>query len=522
MVADRIRQVTNASGVAIAVIHNDQLEFCTATGVLSSLAGSSAPVGSNLPELLRANSWSAVERAIHYDARCPIVFPVFHEGRTTGLVHLSFSESDKLEEHQIRACQVMAGLMGEAISRVSEMEWKQTLAAERTSMLEILEKLRPQLERLAAESNGQAPSDAVTDGDIAALLRTREPEAERGSQSSAKPARTPGTNYCCQQCGTPMNEEEVFCEKCGAPQLTDLASLMSNPKQSASEPLPWPNSGAPQSSMAESQPDDASLEKPLTRFPVRDVVARFKPRPRIAPKPAPESEVVEPPAIEPDSADTPTGQPAPADFLSAAALRDGSFTLGIPGDDPVQEERPHDGSPEAPAVLARSAQLYADESMPPITSLTPAAPSLPKPSPWASAAKAQEWLESLQNANSPGRVWLSRHRADLWVGLSLILLLLALSGWGSRSVIYGAAQSKVVQPSLTLFERVLIGLDLAQPPPAPVYMGNPNVQVWIDLHTALYYCPGAELYGKTPEGKYTTQRDAQLDQFEPAARAYCQ
>ena len=49
---------------------------------------------------------------------------------------------------------------------------------------------------------------------------------------------------------------------------------------------------------------------------------------------------------------------------------------------------------------------------------------------------------------------------------------------------------------------MLISLGLAEPPPAPEYKGNPETQVWIDLHTALYYCPGADLYGKTPKGKF--------------------
>jgi hypothetical protein len=45
--------------------------------------------------------------------------------------------------------------------------------------------------------------------------------------------------------------------------------------------------------------------------------------------------------------------------------------------------------------------------------------------------------------------------------------------------------------------------------------------VWIDPHTALYYCPGSELYGKTAKGKFASQQDAQLDQFEPASRRAC-
>jgi len=40
-----------------------------------------------------------------------------------------------------------------------------------------------------------------------------------------------------------------------------------------------------------------------------------------------------------------------------------------------------------------------------------------------------------------------------------------------------------------MFDRMLISLGLAEAPPAPEYKGNPDTQVWVDLHTALYYCP---------------------------------
>jgi hypothetical protein len=74
---------------------------------------------------------------------------------------------------------------------------------------------------------------------------------------------------------------------------------------------------------------------------------------------------------------------------------------------------------------------------------------------------------------------------------------------------------------LSTFDKLLIGLGLAEAPEAPVYRGNPETQVWIDLHTALYYCPGSDLYGKTAKGRLSSQRDAQLDQFEPANRKPC-
>ena len=68
----------------------------------------------------------------------------------------------------------------------------------------------------------------------------------------------------------------------------------------------------------------------------------------------------------------------------------------------------------------------------------------------------------------------------------------------------------------------LVGLGLAEAPETSSYKGNPYTQVWVDLHTALYYCPGTDLYGKTPQGKLASQHDAQLDQFEPANRKACE
>jgi hypothetical protein len=165
----------------------------------------------------------------------------------------------------------------------------------------------------------------------------------------------------------------------------------------------------------------------------------------------------------------------------------------------------------------------------------PAEPSTALVSPWSSALRARAWLESLK-AEQPGRVWLTKQwqtrRANVYLVIAAILLLVVLSGWATRSTpstASGSAASAVnarrrktpPPPQLTLFEQVLVGLGLAEPPPASVYLGNPTTQVWVDVHTALYYCPGAELFGKTPDGKLTSQHDAQQDQFEPANRKAC-
>ncbi|HKW24176.1 MAG TPA: hypothetical protein VJN48_00250 [Terriglobales bacterium] len=50
---------------------------------------------------------------------------------------------------------------------------------------------------------------------------------------------------------------------------------------------------------------------------------------------------------------------------------------------------------------------------------------------------------------------------------------------------------------------------------------NAKVKVWVDLNTGLYYCPGADSYGRTRSGRYLKQADARLGNFEPAGRREC-
>ena len=129
--------------------------------------------------------------------------------------------------------------------------------------------------------------------------------------------------------------------------------------------------------------------------------------------------------------------------------------------------------------------------------LTP--PDELQPYPWGSAKKAHEWLETVKTHRSPRAEWLAqqwqRRRANIYLVMAGVILLLVISGWGIRPAGTKAAgnatptqtapqqQQAPAQPQLTLFEKLMINLGLAEPPPAPVDLGNPNAQVWVDVHT---------------------------------------
>jgi hypothetical protein len=121
------------------------------------------------------------------------------------------------------------------------------------------------------------------------------------------------------------------------------------------------------------------------------------------------------------------------------------------------------------------------------------------------------------------QAWQS-HRATIYLSAAVILLIVTVFGWGTPAE-FSENSAKVQDsggPELTPLDKLLIASGLAEAPEPPhVYLGNPDTQVWLDVHTALYYCPGAALYGKTPGGRVATQRGAQQDQFEPATRKAC-
>ncbi len=39
--------------------------------------------------------------------------------------------------------------------------------------------------------------------------------------------------------------------------------------------------------------------------------------------------------------------------------------------------------------------------------------------------------------------------------------------------------------------------------------GNPDVRVWVNTNSGAYHCPGTRWFGKTHEGEYMTQKEAQ-------------
>jgi hypothetical protein len=469
LIAQRLQEITHATGVAIAVVRENQLEYCAATGDATNLTGSRIATDS----CLSADGQLSTEFVREIGGKSSMALPLHHEGKLAGLLEVRFVDADSIQEPEIRSCQLMAGLMTEAIARAIDKEWRQTLAAERAAMLEALERIKPQLERLAvgsAENPGKSAEQVVAPQED--VVEAAEDAGPQFTSSMSQPRPKSIRDATCPQCGYQFGEQELFCGRCGTARPT--ATLSSGDLQSKWASLWHLQQGAEnQRQQSKMVTDD---EKASDNF------------------------------LENSEAELDRE-------LSPELLPDLKHAIAHFSDEGLESE----AAPESESGLVVGDVMM--EDMAPVS--VEAGETEKSLSPWASATNAQEWLESV-NPQSKGRIWLAKHRADIYVGAAVLLLLIVISGWGMRPAEHAGQSKNPQQPNLTLLERLLVSLGLAETPPTtPVYRGNPNAQVWVDLHTALYYCVDSDLYGKTPGGKFTTQRDAQMDQFEPAARKDC-
>lgn len=62
---------------------------------------------------------------------------------------------------------------------------------------------------------------------------------------------------------------------------------------------------------------------------------------------------------------------------------------------------------------------------------------------------------------------------------------------------------------------------IAQQKAQPADRGIPTIRVWVDTLYGFYHCPATKLYGKTKQGVYMTQKQAQDRGYRPAYGTVC-
>jgi signal transduction histidine kinase len=177
LIAERTQKLTRASGAAIELIERDELVYRAGTGIASRHVGLRLAIASSLSgkcmrlnEILRCDDTENDPR-VNREAcrkiglRSMVVVPLHHNGGAVGVLKVLATKPHAFSERDARALQLMAGLIGAAMSKAAESESKQELLGERTNAVAALESRARQQNAIAKLSQ-----HALEGRGLAALL----------------------------------------------------------------------------------------------------------------------------------------------------------------------------------------------------------------------------------------------------------------------------------------------------------------------------------------------------------------
>jgi len=160
LIADRARNVANATGVAIGLLKGDQLVYRAGSGsaaayigkrVLATLTVSAdRKVSGELLRVENAQTDPRIEAGVcrQFGAKSLLVLLIYQDRAVAGLLHVLFSEPHVFQDREVCIYRLMAGLIGEAMCRAAQLERGETVTAELPANPSAIEQITPETERV--------------------------------------------------------------------------------------------------------------------------------------------------------------------------------------------------------------------------------------------------------------------------------------------------------------------------------------------------------------------------------------
>jgi hypothetical protein len=475
LVADRLRTMTDSAGVSISLTRDGYLHGIAESGAAAKVPGSSI-VSHSLVATERLKNGrpfqsADAQRDIRLDipgcrelgVRALLAAPVLRLGKIAGLVEVRWNKPDAFHECDVRTCQLMAALVGGVLEREAD-SWTPPAANPQASTVHSAFEL----------ASDEEPVGNVPDDDNDPAPQSENPAAEATPSNSASDSSPDSKNPSdllaaqCRVCGRPFLANEAFCGNCSMPRVAGAAAENLQGKWASLWYMQQAQETQSQETIEErevSAPPQLASDSPELHAQEEEVASPVKETPQQSVWRRPEK----------------IGGSTRPELPSA-------FTRPLVPDAVIEDALARDAGI---GIKIKNATLQ-DVTSPPSWDDTIRAA-------WGRAGRALHQQ-------------MGRRIALAAMAAMALIFVLVIWAWPAPA------------SHLTWFESLLVKLGVAEVPQrAPVApAGNPDVQVWVDVHTALYYCPGSNLYGKTPGGKFATQADAQMDHFEPATGALCE
>jgi hypothetical protein len=177
LVVDRARNVANANGIAIALLQADQLVYRAGSGCAAPYVGGHVTAILSVSahnkargEILRvenAQTDSRIEGAIcrQFEAQSMLMLPIYRDSAVVGVLEVLFSEAHTFQDREMCAYRMMAGLVGEAMSRDAQLEQKKALAIRSATVPHAIRQIKSQIQSFPGDDKSvSAPArrDGVT------------------------------------------------------------------------------------------------------------------------------------------------------------------------------------------------------------------------------------------------------------------------------------------------------------------------------------------------------------------------
>lgn len=186
LIADRARNVAQATGVAIAQLQGDQLVYRAGSGSSAANVGrrvtailSVSRHTQSKAEILRvenAQRDGRIEAAIcrQFGAESLLILPVYDNRKLVGVLEIIFSDAHSFHEQEVRTYRLMATLLGEAISRATQTR-VQPAPVEAAAMAPGLARVAPQPGVREMEAPAVPHTPPLTQSGFSILGLTSEP-----------------------------------------------------------------------------------------------------------------------------------------------------------------------------------------------------------------------------------------------------------------------------------------------------------------------------------------------------------
>jgi GAF domain len=167
LIADRTRKVSNASGIAVALLEGNQLVYRAGSGTAATDVGRHVPAvlsvctpskaGVEILRVENAQTDSRIEAEIcrQFGATSLLILPIYRAQAVAGVLQVHFIDAHKFLDEEVRTYRLMSGLVEEAMLR-NVQRGSKDLAKESVTVAPVIRQNTPQEQTASGYDNSFA------------------------------------------------------------------------------------------------------------------------------------------------------------------------------------------------------------------------------------------------------------------------------------------------------------------------------------------------------------------------------